>query len=79
MRPPPTRNTQIYSLVSSVSNPERILKDTKAKQKWASSFGKSIKTQSKFISEDQVHKFEIKKIYDSPVLVSEKTNPDLYV
>ena len=79
LRPPPTRNTQRYSPVSLVSNPERILKDAKAKQKSASSSGKSIKTQSKFISKDQVHKFEIKKIYDSPISVSEKSSPDLYV
>jgi hypothetical protein len=55
------------------------LKDAKAKQKWASSSGKSMKTQSKFISKDQVHTFEIKQIYDSPISISEKSSPDLYV
>ena len=44
LRPPPTRNAQRYSLVSPVSDLEKILKDVKAKQKWASSSGKSIKT-----------------------------------
>ena len=43
-RPPPTRNTQRYSPVSPVSDPEKTLKDAKAKQKWASSSGKSIQT-----------------------------------
>ena len=78
-RLPPTRNTQRYSPVSPVSDPEMILKDAKAKQKWASSSGKSIKTQSKFISKDQVHKSDIKQISDSPISVLEKSNPDLCV
>ena len=79
LRPPPTRNTQRYSHVSLVSDLEKILKDAKAKQKWASSSGKSIKTQSKFISKDQVHKSDIKEISNSPVLALEKSNLDLYV
>jgi hypothetical protein len=52
LRPLPTRNTQRYSPVSPISDPKRILKDAKAKKKWASSSGKSIETQSKFISKD---------------------------
>ena len=71
LRPPPTRNTQRYSPVSLVSDPERILKDAKAKLKWASSSGMPVKTQSKYISKYQVHKFEIKKISDPPISVSE--------
>ena len=55
------------------------MKDPKAKQKWASSSRKSIKTQSKYISKDQVHKSEIKQIYDSPVSFSEKSSPYLCV
>ena len=80
LRPPPTRNTRRYSPISPVSDPERILKDAKAKQKLASSSGKSVKTQAKYVSKDQVHKFELKQkqISDSPVSVSEKSSSDLH-
>ena len=60
LRLSPTRNNQRYSPVSPVSDPERILKDAKAKQKLASSSGKSVKTQAKYVSKDQVHKSKIK-------------------
>ena len=80
MRPPPTRNNQRYSPISPVSDPQRILKDAKAKQKLASSSGKSVKTQAKYVSKDQVHKFELKhkQISNSPILVSEKSSSDLH-
>lgn len=79
LKPPPTRNTLRYSPVSLVSDLEKILKDAKAKQKLASSFGRSLKTQSKFISKDQVLKSNIKQTSGSTVLVSEKLVSDLYV
>ena len=80
MRPPPIRNNQRYSPVSLVFDPERILKDAKAKQKLASSSGKSVKTQTKYISKDQVHNSESKhkKISNSLILVSEKSSSDLH-
>lgn len=68
-----------YSPVSPVSDPEKILKDAKAKQKWALSSRKSLKTQSKFISEDQVPKYGIKQSSSSTVLASEKKVLDLYI
>ena len=46
------RNNKRYSLVSPISDPERILKDAKAKQKLASSSGKLVKTQAKYVSKD---------------------------
>jgi hypothetical protein len=79
LRPPPTRNTLRYSLVSLVSDPEKILKDAKAKKKWASSSGKSLKTKSKVISKDQVLKSDIKQTSGSTISASEKSVSDLYV
>ena len=75
----PTSNTLRYSPISPISNPKKILKDAKAKKKWASSSRKSLKTQSKFISKDQVHKSDIKQTSGSTVLALEKLVSDLYV
>ena len=74
------RNNQRCSLVSRVFDPERILKDAKANQKLASSSGKSVKSQAKYVSKDQVHKSKLKQkqISDSPISVSEKSSSDLH-
>ena len=74
-----TTSNKEYSEISPISDPEKILKDAKEKQKWTSSSGKSLKTQSKFISKDQVHKYDIKQISSSTVSASEKSVSDLYV
>ena len=77
---PPTRNNQRSSPISPVFDPERILKDAKAKQRLASSSGKSVKTQVKCIPKDQVHKSELKlkQIFDSPFSSSERSSSDLH-